>query len=237
MTVYGSGPGAPLDPDSHIDVGAYVLGVLDDIEMARFEHHLAVCPQCGEQLDELSGLVPILAELGPAGAGSPLPPSGDVMLRNLVDRITVERGVQRRRRWLSLVAAAVLVIGGPTATYLVAGGSDSSGTAAAVDESHTATDAKTGVKAKVDMTDMKWGTDVAMTLSGVTGPLTCRLVAVSKDGSQQTVSTWSVPKAGYGVKTHPAPLVVEGGAGLAMDDIASFVVITSEGKQVVSVNT
>jgi hypothetical protein len=237
MTVYGSGPGAPLDPDSHMDVGAYVLGVLDDIEMARFEHHLAECPQCGEQLDELSGLVPILAELGPAGAGSPLPPSGDAMLRKLVDRVAEQRGTQRRRRWLSLVAAAVLIVGGPTAAYVAASGGSGSPPVVAVDETHTATDPSTGVKATVAMTDMKWGTNVALTLSGVKGNLTCRLVAVSKDGSQQTVSTWSVPKAGYGVSGQPTPLKVEGGAGMALSDIASMTVVTSTGKQLVSVNT
>lgn len=236
MTVYGSGPGAPLDPESHMDVGAYVLGVLDDIEMARFEHHLAVCQECGEQLDELSGLVPILAELGPAGAGSPMPPSGDALLRKLVDRVTVERGVQRRRRWLSLVAAAVLVVGGPTAAYLAAD-NGSHTPVVAVDETHTATDSSSGVKATVDMTGKKWGTDLAVTLSGVKGPLTCRAVVVSKDGSQQTISNWSVPKAGYGVAGQPDPLKVEGGASLNMDDIASVYVITSQGKQLVSVST
>ncbi|MDX6329481.1 MAG: hypothetical protein QOI83_1864 [Streptomycetaceae bacterium] len=35
MTVYGYGAEAPHDP--HTDVGAYVLGVLDDADMFRFE--------------------------------------------------------------------------------------------------------------------------------------------------------------------------------------------------------
>lgn len=237
MTVYGSGPGAPHDPrDPHIDVGAYVLGVLDDIEMARFEHHLAVCPECGEQLDELSGLVPLLAELGPAGAGSPVAPSGDAMLRKLVDRVSTERGVQRRRRWLSLVAAAVLVVGGPTAAYLAASGGSGDTPAVAVDATHTGKNADTGVKAKVGVTGKKWGTDVALELSGVKGPLTCRLVAVGKDGSQQTVSTWSVSPAGYGTKAQPQPLTVEGGAGMTLDDIKQFDVIDSTGKVLVSVS-
>lgn len=236
MTVYGSGPGAPLDPESHMDVGAYVLGVLDDIEMARFEHHLAICTECGEQLDELSGLVPILAELGPAGAGSPMPPSGDALLRKLVDRVTVERGVQRRRRWLSLVAAAVLVVGGPTAAYLAAD-SGSHAPVVAVDETHSTTDSSSGVKATVDMTEKKWGTDLAVTIAGVKGPLTCRAVVVSKDGSEQTISNWTVPTAGYGVAGQPDPLKVEGGASLNMDDIASVYVITTQGKRLVSVST
>lgn len=238
MTVYGSGPGAPHDPrDPHVDVGAYVLGVLDDVEMARFEHHLAVCPDCGEQLDELSGLVPILAELGPAGAGSPVPPSGDALLRKLVDRVSTERGVQRRRRWLALVAAAVLVVGGPTAAYLAASSGNSGSTTPIAGETHTAKDASTGVKATVGLTDKKWGTQVDLTLAGVSGPLTCRLVAIAKDGSQQTVSTWSVPAAGYGTTSQPTPLTIEGGAGLSPSDITRLDVVTTKGERLVSVNT
>ncbi|MFE2428353.1 anti-sigma factor family protein [Streptomyces sp. NPDC059373] len=240
MTVYGSGPGAPHDPrDPHVDVGAYVLGVLDDIEMARFEHHLAVCPECGEQLDELSGLVPLLAELGPAGAGSPVPPSGDAMLRKLVDRVSTERGVQRRRRWLSLVAAAVLVVGGPTAAYLAAssGNSGSAAPKVTASETHTTKDPSTGVKATVGLTPKKWGTQVDLTLAGVSGPLTCRLVAIGKDGSQQTVSTWSVPATGYGTTTQPTPLTIEGGAGLSPSDITRLDVVTTKGERLVSVNT
>ncbi|MEY2503289.1 MAG: hypothetical protein QOI07_3626, partial [Verrucomicrobiota bacterium] len=168
MTVYGSGPGAPHDPrDPHVDVGAYVLGVLDDIEMARFEHHLAVCPDCGDQLDELSGLVPNLAELGPAGTGSPVPASGDALLRKLVDRVSTERGVQRRRRWLALVAAAVLVVGGPTAASLAASSGNSGSTTPIAGETHTAKNASTGVKATVGLTGKKWGTQVDLTLAGV----------------------------------------------------------------------
>jgi hypothetical protein len=238
VTVYGSGPGAPHDPrDPHVDVGAYVLGVLDDIEMARFEHHLAVCPDCGDQLDELSGLVPILAELGPAGAGSPVPPSGDALLRKLVDRVSTERGVQRRRRWLALVAAAVLVVGGPTAAYLAASSGNSGSTAPIAGETHTAKDASTGVKATVGLTGKKWGTQVDLTLAGVSGPLTCRLVAIAKDGSQQTVSTWSVPAAGYGTTSQPTPLTIEGGAGLSPSDITRLDVVTTKGERLVSVNT
>ncbi len=36
----------------HADVGAYLLGALDDAEMSRFEEHLAGCEECGRELDD-----------------------------------------------------------------------------------------------------------------------------------------------------------------------------------------
>lgn len=51
-----------------MDVGAYLLGALDDAEMSAFEDHLAGCAECGRHLDELAGLLPVLDELRIDGA-------------------------------------------------------------------------------------------------------------------------------------------------------------------------
>ncbi|TKA10203.1 anti-sigma factor family protein [Actinacidiphila oryziradicis] len=233
MTVYGYGAEAPHDP--HTDVGAYVLGVLDDADMFRFEQHLAICHQCGQQLDELSGLVPVLAELAPAGAGAPVLPNGEAMLGRLLDSVSVERGRRRRRRWLALAAAAVLVVGGPTVAVIATQSSGSS-SSSPMAMTYTATDATSGVQAKLGMVQKAWGTQVALQLSKVNGPLTCQLVAVGKDGTQQTVSTWNVSSDGYGTKSQPKPLSVEGGAGLSASNIDRFDVVTSTGKKLVSVH-
>jgi hypothetical protein len=53
----------------HVDVGAYLLGALDDAEMTAFEEHLAECDACGRELDELSGVLPALQELREDGVG------------------------------------------------------------------------------------------------------------------------------------------------------------------------
>jgi hypothetical protein len=233
MTVYGYGAEAPHDP--HTDVGAYVLGVLDEADMFRFEQHLAVCHQCGQQLDELTGLVPILAELAPAGAGAPVPPNGEAMLGRLLDSVSVERGRRRSRRWLALAAAAVLVVGGPTVAVIATQNSGSS-TPSAMAMSYKATDADSGIEAKLGMAEKAWGTQVALQLSKVNGPLTCQLVAVSKDGTQQTISNWNVPSAGYGTKSQPNPLTIDGGAALSTSNIDRFDVVTSTGKTLVSIN-
>jgi hypothetical protein len=237
VTVYGYGSGAGTPHDPHVDVGAYVLGVLDDADMARFEQHLAICHQCGQQLDELSGLVPVLAELAPAGAGAPVPPSGDKMLGRLVGKVADDRKTRARRRMFALAASVALIVAGPTIAVVASGGSEGGAGARVFAEQFKGSDNSTGVKATVGVNEKKWGSEIGLTLAGVQGPLTCRLVAVGKDGSQQTVGTWSVPTAGYGTSDQPNPLTLDGSAGMQPDDISRFDVVTSQGQRLVSVTT
>ncbi|MDF9812808.1 zf-HC2 domain-containing protein [Streptomyces sp. SPB162] len=267
MTEYAPGPGAPLDP--HLEVGAYLIGALDDDAMTRFEQHLVGCEECGRQLDELSGLVPLLGELRqsggmpepvqewPSGAtsarppGRPFPPPYQETAARPVARPPVQPPVQPapqvsthrpsrrrpgrgRRLVLALAACAVLGLCGSAVAVLVTQqGSSSSQAFAAVQ--FTGSDTATGASATVGVTGKKWGTQVDLRLSGVNGPLTCSLVAVGRDGSRQTVATWSVPAAGYGTTAQPEPLTVQGAAGLSPADITGFDVVTSAGRHLVTV--
>ena len=54
-------------PTDHVDVAAYVLGALDESENALFERHLATCPRCQAELDELSGLPSLLDQVRGSG--------------------------------------------------------------------------------------------------------------------------------------------------------------------------
>jgi anti-sigma factor RsiW len=220
----------------HVDVGAYLLGALDDAEMTWFEEHLAQCEQCGQALDELSGVVPVLAELRYDGIGYVEPP-GDAMLDRLLARVAGERRTRRRRRLVAVAAAAVLVIGGPAIAVVATqgGGSSPAAVAAFPTERHSATNPTTGVSAVVGVTDKGWGTAVDLRLSGVWGPLTCHLDAVSRAGGRQTVATWSVPRAGYGTDAQPAPLTVSGATGMHKDTISHFEVRAQDGSLLVSV--
>ncbi|MFC9425291.1 MULTISPECIES: anti-sigma factor family protein [unclassified Streptomyces] len=47
----------------HETVGAYVLGILDDVDASVFEAHLAECRICAVHLEEFSGMEPMLAML------------------------------------------------------------------------------------------------------------------------------------------------------------------------------
>jgi anti-sigma factor RsiW len=70
MTTYGSDDqhtprpvDALSDEPVHETVGAYALGLLDADEATAFEEHLAECERCGEQLEELVGMGPLLSGL------------------------------------------------------------------------------------------------------------------------------------------------------------------------------
>lgn len=220
----------------HEDVGAYLLGALDDSEMDRFEAHLAECESCGRQLDELSGLLPVLEEVRADGVGVAELPGGDAMLGRLLEEVGGERRARRRRRLAAVAAAAVLVAGGPAVAVLAThdGGGPAATSAFAADR-RSATDPATGASATVGIADKGWGSVVDLRLAGVRGPLTCSLVAVGHDGSRQTVATWSVPEVGYGTNAQPHPLTVHGAAGLHKGGISHFDVRATDGTLLVRV--
>jgi len=218
----------------HVDVGAYLLGALDDAEMAEFEEHLAGCEECGSALDELSGVLPVLEEARQDGFAFAEPPGGDAMLDRLLAQVAGERQRRRRRRLAAVAAAAVLVVGGPAiAVVATEGASDSPSAASAfATDRVSASNPATGASAVVGVADKGWGTAVDLRLSGVRGPLTCSLIAVGAHG-EQTVATWSVPAAGYGTGAQPAPLTVHGATGLHRGEIRSWEIRTDQGQVLV----
>ncbi|MER7172712.1 anti-sigma factor family protein [Streptomyces mesophilus] len=250
-------------PDIHESVGAYALGILDDAEAAAFETHLAGCPYCAAQLDELSGMEPMLAALAdlPQQPGrSSVRGVGDQLaaqpsrrlLDNLVGEVAQKRAQKRRRGFYLVAAAAALIIGGPLTVIAV----NDTGTTTTphahstspaedaffhhMDTKLTATDATTDVTATVGIEKKGWGTHTVLELKNVKGPLKCSLIAVGKDGEEETVTSWAVPEQGYGIegstdKWAGKPLYVHGGAALNPDEIDHFEVRTFEGKKLVDV--
>ncbi|WP_030794536.1 anti-sigma factor family protein [Streptomyces sp. NRRL S-920] len=252
------------DETIHETVGAYALGVLDEAEATRFEAHLAVCDFCARQLEEFSGVEPMLAALAGLPGGHGVPEIGEQLAARpgprLAERLAGEvslRRERRRRRGLLLVAAAVaLIVGGPLTVLAVTGDGGGSTDIAAdphptspaedaffhhMDEKAAATDPATKVSATVGTEEKSWGTHAVLELKNVKGPLKCSLVAVGKNGEKETVTTWSVPKWGYGIKDSPSkwsrsPLYVHGGAAMNRDEIDHFEVTTFDGDRLVEVD-
>ncbi|WP_055534753.1 anti-sigma factor family protein [Streptomyces graminilatus] len=252
-------------PNEHETVGAYALGILDDAEATAFEAHLAGCEWCAQQLDELAGMEPMLAALAdlPGSQGSPAigeslaaRPTPQLVTR-LVDEVAVKRASKRRQSLYMVAAAVALIIGGPTAVLATTGGDTTSvatpapsvtpKTASAKDDFAgmtdrvSATDPATKVSATVAMSSKTWGVGAVLQLGGVKGPLKCSLVVVGKDGSRETMSNWSVPKWGYGIKDATNeearnPLYIHGGTAFNADQIDHFEVVTSAGKKLVEVD-
>lgn len=103
-----------------------------------------------------------------------------------------------------------------------------------------ATDPTTKVSATVGMEPKGWGTHAVLELKNVKGPLKCSLIAVSKTGEEEIVTSWAVPKWGYGIpdSTHDVaknPLYVHGGSAMERNDIDHFEVRTFDGKRLVEV--
>ncbi|MFC8590930.1 anti-sigma factor family protein [Streptomyces atroolivaceus] len=255
----------PAEGAGHDAAGAYELGILDDADAGAFEAHLAGCARCAAHLDEFAGMEPMLAMLAEAPAAVPgARPVPHVperpaprLLDGLVDEVARKRSQRRRRARYLVAAAAVLVIGGPVIAVTATAGEDpgprveAAGphpTSPAEDaffhhmpEKLRATDPVTRVDATVGMEPKAWGTHTVLELRNVKGPQKCSLIAVSTSGDEEVVTSWSVPKWGYGIKDspHPSavrPLYVHGGAAMARGDIDHFEVRTFDGERLVEID-
>ncbi|MEU8559910.1 zf-HC2 domain-containing protein [Streptomyces cyaneofuscatus] len=257
--------GGEPEGSEHDAAAAYVLGILDDAQASAFEAHLAGCARCSAHLDEFAGMEPMLAMLAEAPASAPgarpvphVPerPAPKV-LGGLMDEVAHRRHRRTRRSRYLIAAAAALIIGGPVAAVAVTAGDEGGGRSVAVGDPHptspaedaffqhmtekvTATDPTTRVGATVGMEEKAWGTHTVLELKNVKGPQKCTLVAVSKTGEEEVVTSWSVPKWGYGIEgsTHESaknPLYVHGGAAMAREDIDRFEVRTFDGERLVEI--
>lgn len=129
-----------------------------------------------------------------------------------------------------VAAAAVMVVAGPAVTAVVVTADNSPGVVAVATQQFSATDPATGARATVGVDSKTWGSQISLELSHVQGPLSCDLVAVSRAGDRQTVTTWSVPAAGYGTTgAAPAALRTSGGTGFQPADIDHFEIRTLDG--------
>lgn len=91
----------------HADIGAYVLGALDDERARHVATHLKECPECAAAHAELAGLPALLDLAVVTGASDeePLPPAIE---ERLLDRFAREREPEqpKRRRWRPRIAVA-----------------------------------------------------------------------------------------------------------------------------------
>ncbi|WP_320776805.1 zf-HC2 domain-containing protein [Streptomyces sp. CRN 30] len=210
--------------ESHRDAGAYALGVLDEADAFRFEDHLTGCAHCAAAV---AGFRPAARQLmlyrtATPRAVHPMAGPGPRFLDRLLAEVTARHRAARRRLWCAAVAAAVCVAAAPGAALLAARGDGAVRVAA--------TDERSGVWARVTAENRPWGSGVEIEVKDAAGPRACRLVAVGRDGSETTVTSWSVPR-------HDArPNTVRGGAALHPHEIARYEVRTAGGEKLVALD-
>lgn len=225
---------AVIEP-RHTDLGAYLLGVLDEPELARFERHLLTCSQCQAELHELHELPDSLDELRHEAVHALALHRDERVVGAALDQVAAVRIRRRRASWL-IAATLVGVVSAVTAFAVVFFGPSPAETSRQPPgETLLAGNASTGVTAKTTLRPHEWGTEVGFELRGVKGPLQCELVAVSKSGQDQVVTSWRVPEAGYGVQGSPEPLRIQGGTGMARPDIARLEFRIADGPSIVDV--
>jgi hypothetical protein len=214
----------------HLDVAAYALGILEPADAFSFEEHLAGCAPCAVGLSDFTAVATALREM--AGPGRIDTRPRPELLERLTDEVVVQRRRERRRRMRLVAVAAALIVALPTAVLTVREAKPPAAPRV------VASDPVTGVTASVALEDRGWGTAVAMRLTGLAGPRTCRLVAIGKDGAEHPVLSWWVPRDGYGVRAGSdttGPLDLEASTGLHTAEIGRWEVRAENGERLLSI--
>lgn len=150
----------------------------------------------------------------------PLTRPGPRLLDRLLSEVATRHRAGRRRVLYALAAAVVCAVAAPGAVLYASQGER------AVPLS--ATDERSGVWARITAEEEVWGTDVMLEVKDGAGPRPCRLVAVGRDGTEQTITSWNVP--GHDDR----PNTMRGGAALHPDQIARYEVRTAHGEHLVT---
>ncbi|MFJ8185564.1 zf-HC2 domain-containing protein [Streptomyces sp. NPDC096105] len=208
--------------ERHRDVGAYALGVLDEAEAFRFEDHLMECPRCAVQVTEFGPATRqlMLYRSATPRMVHPMARPSPRMLDRLLAQVSLRRRAGRRTL-LALAASVVLAVSAPAVTVVARG--DDGPRPLTVE----ATGERSGVWAEVEVEDREWGSSVELRVKDAAGPRECVLVGIGRDGSEDVLTSWAVPR-------HDArPNTVPGGSALRSGDIERYEVRSTEGETLV----
>jgi hypothetical protein len=206
-------------------LGLYSLEALDADDEHQVSEHLANCPGCREELDELESLRARLEHV-PAEAFLDGPPDGgDLLLARTIRQARAER----RRPPVWSVAAAVLLVLVALAGGLAIGLNSGSGPAPlAVPAGSTkvaASNPANGVHMTVVITPAKGWVRLAGAFTGVPGHARCYLMVVDKHGRRIVAGSWLAPYT-----SPPGGERVNGSALVQPGDVAAVQVVTFGGQ-------
>jgi anti-sigma factor RsiW len=226
-----------MNGDSHdMMLGAYTMGVLDPDEARHVEAHLSGCAACRHELAEFVKVRELLGQVPPeAFLDEPPPADGDLVLQRTLRDAHAERSgassPPRRRRPVLMAAAAAAIVGvtGLGAGMLI-GHQDGAATRSATmlpssARTVNATDAASGAKLRATMIPADGWVRVKVRMQGVAAGTNCRIMVLSKDGTEHEAGSW---------RTSGATTEVDGSALVAPQEVAAVEVQTLSGKRLVT---
>ncbi|MCL8010002.1 anti-sigma factor [Streptomyces sp. AS02] len=209
--------------ERHRDVAAYALGVLTEAEAFRFEDHLMECPRCAAHVTEFGPVTRqlLLYRRSTPQFVHPMAKPGPQMLNRLLEAVAARHRALRRRTMYAVAASVVIALAGP-AVALMGGGDEQVGQVV------QATDARSGVWAQVTTENELYGSQVELKVKDGAGPRACHLIAIGRDGSEETVTSWHA--ADHDAREN----TMTGASAMHTDEIARYEVRTASGEHLVT---
>ncbi|KMS76347.1 membrane protein [Streptomyces viridochromogenes] len=209
--------------ERHRDVAAYALGVLNEAEAFRFEDHLMECPRCAAHVTEFGPITRqlMLYRRATPRFVHPMTKPGPQLLNRLLETVAARQRARRRRTMYAVAASVVIALAGP-GVAMMASGNDQ---AAQVVQ---ATDARSGVWAQVTTENEAYGSQVELKVKDGSGARPCHLIAIGRDGSEETVTSWHASDHGSRENT------MTGTSAMHSDEIVRYEVRTAGGEHLVT---
>ena len=216
------------------ELGAHALGLLDAAQSRAVEEHLASCPVCRREWEELRGMVDLLDDVPPE-AFLDGPPDADLMLQRTVRQVRAEAAVQRRRRRFLLAGAAAAAVavflgGGvllgretappPPAVVAAPGTVELTGSGAP------------GVAMTATLTPAAGWVRLTTSVKGIPAGERCYIVVVARDGTRVTAGSWLVPQTGW-----RDGLTLDGSALVPLDQVSEVVIQNEAGREFATART
>jgi Putative zinc-finger len=169
------------------EIGAYIVGALDSAGRDQVTRHLAACPGCRADYDDIT---PVRKSLGLLALAAGEPGVRRQPLGPLPDPPTDARLLQTRRtpagrpaarRWLTAAGTALAAAVAAIALLISSG---------APARTFRAVDTATGVSGRAQLHDTPAGTQINLTATGLPANERCKLVAVTRHGTD-IAGTWT----------------------------------------------
>lgn len=212
-------------------LGAYVLGLLDDAQARAVDEHLADCAPCRRNWEELREMTDLLGEVPPE-AFLDGPPEGDLVLQRTLRQMRAETAARRRRRRLTVVAAAAVALAAVLGGGVVVGRATAPETVLAQPPAgaRVLQGGSGGITMAATLTPATGWVRLTATVRGIPAGEICDLVVVSRDGTREVAGSWVVSPAGERDGT-----TLNGSAAVAPEQVAAVVVENQAGRQFVEV--